>query len=56
MSYSHQLIPPYFTYFYQKHDTIGVPSFNVFQKCTSALRQLAYGCGADAFDEYLHMG
>ena len=30
-------------------------SFTALQKCTSAIRQLAYGNTADALDEYLNM-
>nr|XP_043633734.1 uncharacterized protein LOC122604942 [Erigeron canadensis] len=33
----------------------GRPGFNIFQKCTSAIRQLAYSFKADALDEYLQM-
>ncbi|XP_071718259.1 uncharacterized protein [Rutidosis leptorrhynchoides] len=49
-------IPDYITYFKQRRDATGLYDFNVFQKCTSAIRQLAYGVASDAFDEYLHMG
>jgi hypothetical protein len=56
LSYPHMPLPSYFDYFRQRRDATGLPGFNVFQKVTSALRQLAYGCAADAFDEYLHMG
>nr|XP_043637895.1 uncharacterized protein LOC122608887 [Erigeron canadensis] len=33
----------------------GHPGFNIFQKCTSVIRQLAYSFKADALDEYLQM-
>nr|XP_043630136.1 uncharacterized protein LOC122601443 [Erigeron canadensis] len=36
-------------------DASGRPDFNIFQKCTSAIRQLAYSFKADALDEYLQM-
>nr|XP_043616334.1 uncharacterized protein LOC122588285 [Erigeron canadensis] len=36
-------------------DASGRPGFNNFQKCTSAIRQLAYSYKADALDEYLQM-
>ncbi|XP_071728961.1 uncharacterized protein [Rutidosis leptorrhynchoides] len=39
-----------------RRDATGLLGFNVFQKCTSAIRQLAYCTASDAFDEYLHMG
>lgn len=55
-SYSQQPLPPYFQFFHQGRDATGLLGFNIYQKCTSALRQLAYGCAADSFDEYLHMG
>ncbi|XP_071704411.1 uncharacterized protein [Rutidosis leptorrhynchoides] len=56
MNYSQEPIPDYFLYFHQKRDTTGLLGFNVFQKCTSTIRQLAYGTAPDAFDEHLHMG
>ncbi|KAJ9540661.1 hypothetical protein OSB04_027167 [Centaurea solstitialis] len=34
---------------------IGVKGFSALQKCTSAIRQLAYGSDSDASDEYLRM-
>ncbi|KAJ9542382.1 hypothetical protein OSB04_028888 [Centaurea solstitialis] len=37
------------------HDARGVKGFSPLQKCTSAIRQLAYGTAADATDEYLQM-
>ncbi|XP_071688340.1 uncharacterized protein [Rutidosis leptorrhynchoides] len=49
-------IPYYINYFKQRRDATGLFDFNIFQKCTSAIRQLAYGIAPDAFDEYLHMG
>ena len=42
-------------YFTQRWDARGRMGFTPLQKCTSAIRQLAYGIAADAFDEYLHM-
>nr|XP_043618280.1 uncharacterized protein LOC122590005 [Erigeron canadensis] len=36
-------------------DYAGRPGFNIFQKCTSAIRQLAYSYKADALDEYLQI-
>ncbi|KAJ9535503.1 hypothetical protein OSB04_un001365 [Centaurea solstitialis] len=40
----------------QKYHAAGLPSFSPLQKCTAALRQLAYGITGDAFDEYVRMG
>ncbi|XP_047978573.1 uncharacterized protein LOC125220448 [Salvia hispanica] len=34
----------------------GRPGHSSIQKCTAAIRQLAYGGAADMFDEYLHIG
>ncbi|XP_071712182.1 uncharacterized protein [Rutidosis leptorrhynchoides] len=48
-------IPEYFTYFHQRRDACGLLDFNIVQKVTSAIRQLAYAASADLFDEYLHM-
>ncbi|XP_071687045.1 uncharacterized protein [Rutidosis leptorrhynchoides] len=56
LSYSQEPLPKYFHFFHQRHDATGKPGFNIYQKCTSAIRQLAYGCAPDLFDEYLHMG
>ncbi|KAJ9541294.1 hypothetical protein OSB04_027800 [Centaurea solstitialis] len=36
-------------------DARGVKGFSPLQKCTSAIRQLAYGSAADSSDEYLRM-
>ncbi|XP_071718209.1 uncharacterized protein [Rutidosis leptorrhynchoides] len=48
-------MPEYFTYFSQRVDAIGRPTFTTLQKCTSAIRQLAYGTAPDMWDEYLQM-
>ncbi|XP_071740373.1 uncharacterized protein [Rutidosis leptorrhynchoides] len=56
MNFSQTPIPEYFSYFHQKRDACGLLGFNIFQKLTSAIRQLAYAATADLFDEYLHMG
>jgi hypothetical protein len=40
-------------YFQQKSDARGKLGFTPLQKCTSAMRQLAYGSTADSWDEYL---
>jgi hypothetical protein len=44
-----------FTYFKQKADARGMMGFTSIQKCTSALRILAYGNTTDINDEYLKM-
>ncbi|XP_071704300.1 uncharacterized protein [Rutidosis leptorrhynchoides] len=51
---SHEILD-YFTYFRERFDAIGRPTFTILQKMTSALRQLAYGTTADMFEEYLKM-
>ena len=43
-------------YFLYQEDEIGRPGLTPLQKCTVAIRQLAYGTTADMFDEYLHVG
>ncbi|XP_010480933.1 PREDICTED: uncharacterized protein LOC104759740 [Camelina sativa] len=42
-------------YFQQRRDATGRLGLSVLQKCTSAIRILAYGCAADAVDEYLRL-
>lgn len=44
------------SYFVQKPDATGKLGLDGLQKCTAAIRQLAYGMPADAVDEYLRMG
>nr|XP_043639665.1 uncharacterized protein LOC122610770 [Erigeron canadensis] len=49
-------LPKHFQFFHKgATDATGRPGFNIFQKCTSAIRQLAYSFKADALDEYLQM-
>ncbi|VFQ75358.1 unnamed protein product [Cuscuta campestris] len=43
---------PWFT---QRFDTRGRRGISSVQKCTAALRQMAYGTTSDMFDEYLKM-
>ncbi|CAM8890416.1 unnamed protein product [Rhodiola kirilowii] len=43
------------TFFAQRQDATGRMSFSPLQKCTSAMRMLAYGLSADAVDEYLRL-
>ncbi|KAL1567330.1 hypothetical protein AAHA92_02820 [Salvia divinorum] len=44
------------TYFQYRTDGIGRPELTSLQKCTTVIRQLAYGGTADMFDKYLHVG
>ncbi|CAG7888202.1 unnamed protein product [Brassica rapa] len=43
-------------FFQQKRDAVGRLGLSTLQKCTAAIRMLAYGCAADAVDEYLRLG
>ncbi|GJV68512.1 ALP1-like protein [Tanacetum coccineum] len=43
-------------FFREKEDCTGKLGISPFIKCTSAIRQLAYGTVSDALDEYLQMG
>ncbi|XP_024007896.1 uncharacterized protein LOC112083906 [Eutrema salsugineum] len=43
-------------YFQQRRDAVGRLSLSGLQKCTAAIRILAYGSAADAVDEYLRLG
>ena len=43
-------------FFQQRKDAIGRLGLSTLQKCTTATRMLAYGCAADAVDEYLRLG
>ena len=43
-------------YFQNKQDAIGRQSLSPLQKCTVAIRMLAYGVAADSVDEYLLIG
>uniref|UniRef100_A0A0D3CAE9 GRF-type domain-containing protein n=1 Tax=Brassica oleracea var. oleracea TaxID=109376 RepID=A0A0D3CAE9_BRAOL len=43
-------------YFQQSEDATGRSSLTPLQKCTAAIRQLAYGCAADTVDEYVRIG
>ncbi|XP_020154340.1 uncharacterized protein [Aegilops tauschii subsp. strangulata] len=45
----------YDDYFILKKDVVGMIGFSGYQKCTAALRMLAYGTVADSWDEYLRM-
>ncbi|XP_071740309.1 uncharacterized protein [Rutidosis leptorrhynchoides] len=56
LNFSQTPTPDYFTYFHQKRDAAGLLGFNIVQKVTSTIRQLAYATSAELFDECLHMG
>ncbi|XP_056866850.1 uncharacterized protein LOC108858236 [Raphanus sativus] len=43
-------------FFQQRRDAVGRLGLSPLQKCTAAIRMLAYGCAADACDEYLRLG
>ncbi|XP_056849931.1 uncharacterized protein LOC108840392 isoform X3 [Raphanus sativus] len=43
-------------YFRETHDALGRKSLSPLQKCTAAIRVLAYGSAADTVDEYLRLG
>ncbi|GJU14911.1 hypothetical protein Tco_1142877 [Tanacetum coccineum] len=45
-------LPKHFQFFTIRYDCTGLKSFSVIMKCTSAIRQLAYGTTPDALDEY----
>nr|XP_043638500.1 uncharacterized protein LOC122609530 [Erigeron canadensis] len=44
-----------FEYFQRKFDARGKLGFSAYQRCTSAIRQLAYGSNPDNLDDYLNM-
>ena len=43
-------------YFQQRRDATGRFGHSPLQKATAAIRMMAYGCPADAVDEYLRLG
>ncbi|KAG7588622.1 Harbinger transposase-derived protein [Arabidopsis suecica] len=45
-----------YVYFTQRRNNSGKPGLSPVEKCTAALRMLAYGCPADACDEYVKIG
>ncbi|XP_022557390.1 glutathione S-transferase T3-like [Brassica napus] len=44
------------SYFQQRRDATGRFGHSLLQKATAAIRMMAYGCPADAVDEYLRLG
>ncbi|XP_024013187.1 uncharacterized protein LOC112087505 [Eutrema salsugineum] len=43
-------------YFQQRRNATGRFGLSRLQKCTTAIRMIAYGCAADAVDEYFRLG
>ena len=43
-------------YFQPSFDDVGRASLSPLQKCTAAIRMMAYGCAADVVDEYVRIG
>ena len=39
-----------------RYDAAGKPGHTALQKCTAAIRHLAYGGAANMWNEYLHIG
>lgn len=54
-NYNEQPLPAHFKFFQAGPDCTRRAPFSIHQKCTAALRQLAYGIPGDATDEYLQM-
>jgi hypothetical protein len=46
----------YDKFFVPNHDFCGLACFSLIQKCTVAMRALAYGSPVGSQDNYLHMG
>nr|GEZ05675.1 hypothetical protein [Tanacetum cinerariifolium] len=55
LSYTANPLPQHFHFFTSRLDGTGRMSISALMKCTTAIRQFAYGSTADAFDEYLQM-
>ncbi|GKA17426.1 putative nuclease HARBI1 [Tanacetum coccineum] len=47
---THYPLSPHFDFFRVRPDATGIPGFSVIMKCTSAIRQLAYGVTPDSLD------
>nr|GEV52219.1 hypothetical protein [Tanacetum cinerariifolium] len=54
-SYDAQPLSEYFRFFRKGYDATGRASIGPVLKCTSVIRQSAYGTAPDAFDEYLQI-
>ena len=50
-----QAVRAYDPWFKLKKDAVGTVGFSSIQKCTAAMRMLAYGAPADSVDDYLRM-
>lgn len=50
-----QTLSEWSPYFCQRFDAFGKPGHSPHQKCTAAMRLLAYGCPADSLDENLRI-
>ena len=50
-----EAVENYSEYFQMKVDAIGKKGLSPLQKCTTTIRQLAYGGPADAYDEYIRI-
>jgi hypothetical protein len=50
-----EAVEAYDTYFQLKPNALGIFGLSPIQKCTAAIRQLAYGMPADAVDEYVRI-
>ncbi|GKE86994.1 hypothetical protein Tco_1564469 [Tanacetum coccineum] len=54
-SYTADPLPQHFHFFTSRLDCTGRMSISALMKCTTVIRQMAYGSTPDAFDEYLQM-
>ncbi|GJV49941.1 hypothetical protein Tco_1440153 [Tanacetum coccineum] len=54
-NYTANPLPQHFHFFTSRLDCTGRMSISALMKCTTAIRQMAYGSTPDAFDEYLQM-
>nr|GEV78385.1 hypothetical protein [Tanacetum cinerariifolium] len=52
---THYPLPAHFDFVVVRPDATGLMGFSVIIKCTSVIRQLAYGTSPDALDVYLQM-
>nr|GEU31147.1 hypothetical protein [Tanacetum cinerariifolium] len=55
LSYTANPLSLHFHFFTSRIDCTGRMSISALMKCTTVIRQFAYGSTADAFDEYLQM-
>ncbi|XP_021734892.1 uncharacterized protein LOC110701567 [Chenopodium quinoa] len=45
----------HYEYFKQRYDAVGRKGLSPLQKCTAAMRMLAYGVSGDAIDDYVRI-